>query len=94
MSDDERREPGSWIGQQEDRNTQQVREGLPAGAERVAVTNNEPETTGEPDPTSVEKPASTAPDEGKAYDPAMTDEDEANIPADSEADPNASGQAG
>jgi hypothetical protein len=45
------------------------------------------------DPTSVEKPAGGVPDAGKAYDPAVTDEDEANIPPDSEADPNASGDA-
>ena len=47
-----------------------------------------------PDPTSVENPAVEAPDAGKAYDPAMTDEDEANIPPDSDADPNASRDAG
>jgi hypothetical protein len=46
------------------------------------------------DPNSVEKPAAEAPDGGKAFDPAMTDEDEANIPPDSEADPNASTGAG
>jgi hypothetical protein len=45
------------------------------------------------DATSVEKPAKEAPDARNAYDPAMTDEDEANIPADSEADPNASRDA-
>jgi hypothetical protein len=37
--------------------------------------------------TSVEEPAETPPDEGLAYDPAMTDADEANIPEDSDADP-------
>jgi hypothetical protein len=46
------------------------------------------------EPTSVEKPAADVPDAGKAYDPAMTDEDEANIPPDSAADPNASSDAG
>jgi hypothetical protein len=39
--------------------------------------------------TSVTGPTGTPPDEGKAYDPAMTDADEANIPEDSDADPNA-----
>jgi hypothetical protein len=33
------------------------------------------------------------PDEGMAYDPSMTDEDEANTPPDSDADPNASQDA-
>ncbi len=47
----------------------------------------------EPDPTSVDKPSGEAPDQGKAYDPEMTDEDEANIPPDSEADPNAADEA-
>lgn len=42
MTDDtERREGGAWIGQRPDENTEQVREQLPEGAERVAVTNNE-----------------------------------------------------
>ena len=42
MTDDiERREGGAWIGQQPDENTEQVREQLDDGAERVAVTNNE-----------------------------------------------------
>lgn len=39
------------------------------------------------DATSVEKPKGTPPDQGRAYDPAMTDSDEANIPPESEADP-------
>jgi hypothetical protein len=39
------------------------------------------------DATSVDGPTGTPPDEGKAYDPAMTDADEANIPPESEADP-------
>lgn len=39
--DTERREGGAWIGQHPDENTEQVRESLPADAERVAVTNNE-----------------------------------------------------
>ena len=42
MADDtERREGGAWIGQHPDENTEQVREQLDEGAERVAVTNNE-----------------------------------------------------
>lgn len=42
MADDtERREGGAWIGQHPDENTEQVREHLDEGAERVAVTNNE-----------------------------------------------------
>jgi hypothetical protein len=41
------------------------------------------------DATSVEKPAGPPPDEGKAYDPAMTDTDEANIPPESDSDPEA-----
>ena len=38
---EDRREGGAWIGQHPDENTEQVREGLDEGAERVAVTNNE-----------------------------------------------------
>jgi len=41
----------------------------------------------ERDASTVEEPAGEPPDEGLAYDPAMTDADEANIPPDSEADP-------
>lgn len=42
MTDDtERREGGAWIGQHPDENTEQVRERLDEGAERIAVTNNE-----------------------------------------------------
>ena len=42
MADDtERREGGAWIGQHPDENTEQVREQLDEGAERVAVTSNE-----------------------------------------------------
>lgn len=42
MTDDTpRREGGAWIGQHPDANTEQVRENLDEGAERVAVTNNE-----------------------------------------------------
>ena len=39
------------------------------------------------DATSVTGPTGTPPDEGKAYDPEMTDQDEANIPPESDADP-------
>lgn len=42
---------------------------------------------GEEDATSVTGPTGTPPDAGKAYDPAMTDQDEANIPPESDADP-------
>jgi phosphosulfolactate synthase (CoM biosynthesis protein A) len=42
MTDDtQRREGGAWIGQHPDENTEQVRQQLDEGAERVAVTNNE-----------------------------------------------------
>ena len=41
----------------------------------------------EPDATSVTQPSGPPPDEGKAYDPEMTDQDEANIPPESDADP-------
>ncbi len=37
--------------------------------------------------TSVDEPTGPPTDEGLAYDPEMTDTDEANIPEDSEADP-------
>ncbi len=39
------------------------------------------------DARSIEQPKSPPPDEGKAYDPEMTDADEANIPPESDADP-------
>lgn len=41
----------------------------------------------EDDATSVDEPHGSPPDEGLAYDPEMTDADEANIPPESEADP-------
>lgn len=41
----------------------------------------------ERDATSVKQPSDSPPDEGLAYDPSMTDQDEANIPPESEADP-------
>ena len=40
------------------------------------------------DPTQTNEPVGEPPDEGLAYDPSMTDADEANIPPDSAADPN------
>ena len=43
--------------------------------------------TDEPDARSVEHPSGPPPDEGLAYDESMTDEDEANIPKESDADP-------
>jgi hypothetical protein len=43
---------------------------------------------------STDKPSSQAPDAGMAYDPSMTDADEANLPPDSKADPQASPEAG
>jgi hypothetical protein len=42
---------------------------------------------GDEDATSVDAPTGSPPDEGMTYDPEMTDGDEANIPAESEADP-------
>ena len=39
------------------------------------------------DPSKVDEPAGEPPDAGLAYDPEMTDADEANIPPDSAADP-------
>ena len=39
------------------------------------------------DPSKVNEPAGDQPDEGLAYDPSMTDADEANIPPESTADP-------
>jgi hypothetical protein len=41
----------------------------------------------ERDATSVKQPSGPPPDEGLAYDPSMTDQDEANIPPESDADP-------
>lgn len=61
----------------------------PASAPRIAMTQervgqmSDERTT---DAASVEKPADEAPDTGKAYDPSMDVEDEANIPTGSAAD--------
>ena len=41
----------------------------------------------ERDAARVDEPKGSPPDEGLAYDPTMTDTDEANIPPESEADP-------
>jgi hypothetical protein len=43
----------------------------------------------ESEATSVNEPTGTPSDEGKAYDPEMTEQDEANIPPESDADPEA-----
>lgn len=43
--------------------------------------------TDDGDATSVKQPSGSPPDEGLTYDPSMTEEDEANIPPGSEADP-------
>lgn len=37
--------------------------------------------------TSVQGPTGRPPDDDKAYDPSMTEGDEANVPPESEADP-------
>ena len=44
----------------------------------------------ERDASKVDEPTGEPPDKGLAYDPEMTDTDEANIPPDSDADPDAS----
>ena len=41
----------------------------------------------ERDASKVDEPSGEPPDKGLAYDPAMTDTDEANIPPESHADP-------
>ena len=46
-----------------------------------------------PDASRVEEPSGEAPDAGLAYDPGMTDADEANIPPDSDADPDSSAES-
>ncbi len=45
----------------------------------------------ERDAGKVNEPTGEAPDAGLAYDPAMTDTDEANIPPATEADPHEEG---
>ncbi|HET8778047.1 MAG TPA: hypothetical protein VFN76_10340 [Candidatus Limnocylindria bacterium] len=44
----------------------------------------------ERDGSQVDAPTGKPPDEGLAYDPTMTDTDEANIPEESDADPKGS----
>ena len=39
------------------------------------------------DPSKVNEPSGEPPDKDLAYDPTMTDADEANVPSESEADP-------
>ena len=41
----------------------------------------------ERDATKVDEPAGEPPDKDLAFDPTMTDPDEANVPPDSDADP-------
>lgn len=43
--------------------------------------------TQERDAARVDEPSGNPPDEGLAYDPEMTEADEANIPPESDADP-------
>jgi hypothetical protein len=43
----------------------------------------------ERDATKVDEPSGEPPDTDLAYDPSMTDTDEANVPPDSDADPTA-----
>jgi hypothetical protein len=45
------------------------------------------------DGSKVDAPSGKPPDEGLAYDPTMTDTDEANIPPDSDADPGAGAES-
>ncbi len=45
----------------------------------------------ERDASKVDEPAGEPPDKDLAYDPEMTDTDEANVPPDSAADPGSSG---
>lgn len=45
------------------------------------------------DGSKVNQPSGEPPDAGLAYDPDMTDTDEANIPPDSDADPEASAES-
>lgn len=59
MAGESDRQPGAWIGQRPDENTETVRESLDEGAERVAVTNNESdETSTRPDEPAGHREAS------------------------------------
>lgn len=49
-------------------------------------------TEHEGDARSVDAPKNRPPDEGMAYDPEMTDADEANIPPESDVDPDNDGE--
>jgi len=49
--------------------------------------------TDERDAKKVDEPSGPPPDEGLAYDPEMTEADEANIPPESDADPEAADDA-
>ena len=51
---------------------------------------NEERPPRDEDATSVTQPKGGPPDEGLAYDPEMTEQDEANIPPESDADPESS----
>jgi hypothetical protein len=46
----------------------------------------------ERDARKVDDPSGTPPDENLAYDPEMTEGDEANIPPESDADPESTGK--
>jgi hypothetical protein len=46
----------------------------------------------ERDARKVDQPSGTPPDDGLAYDPEMTEADEANVPRESDADPEATGE--
>jgi hypothetical protein len=47
-----------------------------------------------PDASDVKAPTGRPPDDGLAYDPEMTEPDEANIPSESAADPEATDEPG
>lgn len=53
------------------------------------MNDHDRDPAGEPDATSVKQPSGTPSDADKAYDPEMTDQDEANIPPESDSDPEA-----
>jgi len=62
---------------------------MSSGVHRPTADEREQASAGEEDATSVSGPTGTPPDEGLAYDRSMTDADEANIPPESDADPEA-----
>ena len=53
------------------------------------MNDHDRDRASEADATSVKQPSGAPPDEDKAYDPEMTDQDEANIPPESDSDPEA-----